>query len=65
MQLFVDGEMYGTVDPGEGFYNTARQNAVPHAMHWVKGSVMAPLDEMVLKIIIRSILSNYSLVILT
>ncbi|KPJ15398.1 Beta-1,3-glucan-binding protein [Papilio machaon] len=46
MQLFVDGEQYGTVDPGEGFFNTARQNAVPHAMHWVKGSVMAPLDEM-------------------
>ncbi|XP_068618153.1 beta-1,3-glucan-binding protein-like [Battus philenor] len=46
MQLYVDGEMYGTVDPGEGFYSTARQHAVPHAMHWVKGSVMAPLDEM-------------------
>lgn len=50
MQFFVDGELYGTVDPGEGFYSTARQQAVPHAMHWVKGTVMAPLDEMVIVI---------------
>ncbi|XP_026327898.1 beta-1,3-glucan-binding protein-like [Hyposmocoma kahamanoa] len=44
LTLFVDGEQYGTVDPGEGFYNAARQNAVPHASQWLKGSLMAPLD---------------------
>ncbi|CAG4946619.1 unnamed protein product [Parnassius apollo] len=46
LEFYVDSELYGTVDPGEGFYTSARQNAVPHAMHWVKGTVMAPLDEM-------------------
>ncbi|XP_049874295.1 beta-1,3-glucan-binding protein-like [Pectinophora gossypiella] len=42
----VDGVQYGTVDPGEGFYSSARQHAVPHAAHWLKGTVMAPLDQM-------------------
>ncbi|KAF9811618.1 hypothetical protein SFRURICE_005817 [Spodoptera frugiperda] len=45
LQLFVDGEQYGTIDPGDGFFNTARQHAVPHASNWLRGTVMAPLDE--------------------
>ncbi|KAJ2943584.1 hypothetical protein O0L34_g16693 [Tuta absoluta] len=44
--LQVDGEEYGTVSPGEGFYAAAREHAVPHAAQWLKGSVMAPLDQM-------------------
>lgn len=47
LQLFVDGEQYGTVSPGEGFHTSAREHAVPHAANWLKGSVMAPLDQMV------------------
>lgn len=47
LTLLVDGEQYGTVDPGEGFYNEARQHAVPHAAQWLKGNVMAPLDRTV------------------
>ncbi|KAI8425998.1 hypothetical protein MSG28_004976 [Choristoneura fumiferana] len=45
--LLVDGEQYGTVDPGEGFYSIARSAAVPHAGNWLRGtSVMAPLDQL-------------------
>nr|XP_034831536.1 uncharacterized protein LOC117988493 [Maniola hyperantus] len=46
IQLFVDGVHYGDVNPGEGFYYTAKQHAVPHASMWLKGSIMAPLDQM-------------------
>ncbi|CAG4946617.1 unnamed protein product [Parnassius apollo] len=46
MQLYVDGELYGTIDPGEGFYSSAMQQGVQHASLWARGSVMAPLDKM-------------------
>ncbi|XP_045495475.1 beta-1,3-glucan-binding protein-like [Colias croceus] len=46
IELSVDGEQYGTIDAGEGFFASAKANAVPHAAAWLKGSVMAPLDQM-------------------
>ncbi|VVC95824.1 beta-1,3-glucan-binding protein-like [Leptidea sinapis] len=46
LEMFVDGESYGSVSPGEGFYSSARENAVPHAAAWLKGTVMAPLDQL-------------------
>ncbi|KPI97194.1 Beta-1,3-glucan-binding protein [Papilio xuthus] len=46
MELYVDGELYGTVDPGQGFHTSATQNGVTHATHWTQGTVMAPLDTM-------------------
>ncbi|XP_013136424.1 PREDICTED: beta-1,3-glucan-binding protein-like [Papilio polytes] len=46
MEFYVDGEMYGTVDPGQGFHISASQNGVTHASHWTQGTVMAPLDTM-------------------
>ncbi|XP_045536216.1 beta-1,3-glucan-binding protein-like [Papilio machaon] len=46
LEFYVDGDMYGTVDPGEGFYNSANQNGVTQAWHWVQGTVLAPLDQM-------------------
>ncbi|XP_072947824.1 beta-1,3-glucan-binding protein-like [Epargyreus clarus] len=46
IDLFVDGEKYGTVDPGEGFAASGRQHLVPHAALWSRGTLMAPLDEM-------------------
>ncbi|XP_041986270.1 uncharacterized protein LOC121738351 [Aricia agestis] len=46
LQLYVDGNNYGTINPGEGFYQSAREHAVPHAAQWLRGTVMAPLDEM-------------------
>ncbi|GBP49632.1 Beta-1,3-glucan-binding protein [Eumeta japonica] len=45
LELFVDGDKYGSIDPGEGFYTSARECAVPHAAQWLKGTVMAPLDQ--------------------
>ena len=45
--MFVDGEHYGDVNPGEGFYSTGRDHAVPHAALWLRGSIMAPLDQFV------------------
>ncbi|KAF9408553.1 hypothetical protein HW555_011795, partial [Spodoptera exigua] len=38
LQLFVDGEQYGNIDPGDGFFSTARQHAVPHASNWLRGT---------------------------
>ncbi|XP_068618307.1 beta-1,3-glucan-binding protein-like [Battus philenor] len=46
MQLFVDGEQYGTVDPGEGFFASAQRHGVQHGAAWVRGTAMAPLDDM-------------------
>ncbi|NP_001128672.1 beta-1,3-glucan-binding protein-like [Bombyx mandarina] len=45
IEVLVDGEQFGVVDPGEGFYTVGRQNAVPHAAQWLKGTIMAPLDQ--------------------
>ncbi|XP_049706441.2 beta-1,3-glucan-binding protein [Helicoverpa armigera] len=45
LQLLVDGEQYGNINPGEGFFSSAREHAVPHASNWLRGTVMAPLDE--------------------
>lgn len=47
LAMYVDDMQFGTVEPGEGFYTSGRKHAVPHAAHWLKGTVMAPLDEMV------------------
>ncbi|KAJ2943585.1 hypothetical protein O0L34_g16694 [Tuta absoluta] len=44
--LFVDGEQYGEVKPGEGFYADASKYNVPFASQWLKGSLMAPFDEL-------------------
>ncbi|KOB76199.1 Beta-1,3-glucan recognition protein 1 [Operophtera brumata] len=46
ISLSVDGENYGNISPGEGFYQEAVANNVPTALHWLKGSVMAPFDEL-------------------
>ncbi|XP_026494141.2 beta-1,3-glucan-binding protein-like [Vanessa tameamea] len=46
IELFVDGKKYGEVNPGEGFYSSGRDHAVPHASIWLKGTVMAPLDQL-------------------
>ncbi|CAD0201008.1 unnamed protein product [Chrysodeixis includens] len=46
IDLLVDGEQYGTVRPEGGFFEAARKQGVTHSSHWVKGTVMAPLDEM-------------------
>ncbi|XP_013172586.1 PREDICTED: beta-1,3-glucan-binding protein-like [Papilio xuthus] len=46
LEFYVDGDLYGTVDPGEGFYNSANQNGVTQAWHWIQGTVLAPLDQM-------------------
>nr|WJZ56741.1 beta-1,3-glucan recognition protein 3 [Dioryctria sylvestrella] len=45
IDMLVDGEKYGSINPGEGFYTLGREHAVPHAAHWLRGSVMAPLDQ--------------------
>ncbi|XP_028179419.1 beta-1,3-glucan-binding protein-like [Ostrinia furnacalis] len=46
IDLFVDGSQYGSVRPGDGFAASGRENLVPHAGLWTKGTIMAPLDEM-------------------
>ncbi|XP_013136480.1 PREDICTED: beta-1,3-glucan-binding protein-like [Papilio polytes] len=46
LELFVDGDMYGTVDPGEGFFSSGLKHSVKHAAQWSRGTAMAPLDEM-------------------
>lgn len=43
----MDGELYGTVDPGEGFFSSGLKHSVKHATQWSRGTAMAPLDEMV------------------
>nr|Q8ISB6.1 RecName: Full=Beta-1,3-glucan-binding protein 2; Short=BGBP-2; AltName: Full=Beta-1,3-glucan recognition protein 2; Short=BetaGRP-2; Flags: Precursor [Manduca sexta]AAN10151.1 beta-1,3-glucan recognition protein 2 [Manduca sexta] len=45
LELMVDGEVYGTIDAGDGFYQIAKNNLVSHASQWLKGTVMAPFDE--------------------
>lgn len=48
ISLFVDGEKYGEViPPSEGFYKSASENHVQAASQWLKGTVMAPFDDMV------------------
>ncbi|CAH2090809.1 unnamed protein product [Euphydryas editha] len=46
IELMVDGASYGVVRPGDGFYSSARDRAVPHAAVWLRGSLMAPLDQL-------------------
>lgn len=47
ISLYVDGELYGEVTPpAEGFYETAIENNVQAAGQWLKGSTMAPFDDM-------------------
>ncbi|KPJ15399.1 Beta-1,3-glucan-binding protein [Papilio machaon] len=46
LEFFVDGELYGTVDPGEGFFSSGMKHSVKHATQWARGTAMAPLDEM-------------------
>ncbi|XP_047026780.1 beta-1,3-glucan-binding protein-like [Helicoverpa zea] len=47
ISLFVDGEKYGEVTPPtEGFYKTATDNQVAAAAQWLKGTTIAPFDDM-------------------
>ncbi|XP_050351731.1 beta-1,3-glucan-binding protein 1-like [Nymphalis io] len=46
ISLYVDGENYGKISPGEGFSAEAKENGVIAASQWAKGTVMAPFDEM-------------------
>ncbi|XP_045766767.1 beta-1,3-glucan-binding protein-like [Maniola jurtina] len=46
IEVFVDSVSYGTVKPGEGFYYTAKQYDVPYASNWLKGSHIAPFDQL-------------------
>lgn len=45
IELYVDGNSYGVVNPGDGFYGLAREHAVPHATNWLRGTVMSPFDQ--------------------
>ncbi|XP_045536217.1 beta-1,3-glucan-binding protein-like [Papilio machaon] len=45
ISLLVDGELYGEVTPGEGFFAEGN-NDVTAAPQWRKGTVMAPFDEL-------------------
>jgi hypothetical protein len=47
ISLYVDGEKYGQVLPGNGFSEEAKKANVTAATQWLRGSVMAPFDEMV------------------
>ncbi|XP_034831387.1 LOW QUALITY PROTEIN: beta-1,3-glucan-binding protein-like [Maniola hyperantus] len=46
IEVYVDSVRYGTVNPGEGFYYTAKQYDVPYASNWLKGSHIAPFDQL-------------------
>ncbi|GBP49633.1 Beta-1,3-glucan-binding protein [Eumeta japonica] len=46
VSLYVDGENYGEISPGEGFYADAASHNVAAASQWLKGTIMAPFDEM-------------------
>ncbi|CAH0693960.1 unnamed protein product [Spodoptera exigua] len=46
LDMLVDGEMYGSVDPGSGFSETAKKYNIKQASSWNKGTIMAPLDRM-------------------
>lgn len=44
--LAVDGEIYGEISPGEGFSQNAAMYNVTGASQWLKGTAMAPFDDM-------------------
>lgn len=46
ISLYVDGENYGEISPGDGFSEEAKRNGVDAASQWLKGTAMAPFDEM-------------------
>ncbi|CAG4946609.1 unnamed protein product [Parnassius apollo] len=46
VSVYVDGEKYGEVTPGQGFSQEARKYNVTAATNWLKGTLIAPLDEM-------------------
>ncbi|XP_046968986.1 beta-1,3-glucan-binding protein-like [Vanessa cardui] len=46
ISLYVDGEKYGDISPGEGFSPDAKENGIAAASQWVKGAAIAPFDEM-------------------
>ncbi|XP_038223248.1 beta-1,3-glucan-binding protein-like [Zerene cesonia] len=46
IELYVNGDKYGEVDAGEGFYQEAAKHHVEAATRWLQGSAMAPFDEM-------------------
>ncbi|CAH2039319.1 unnamed protein product, partial [Iphiclides podalirius] len=46
ISLLVDGDQYGEVTPGSGFYEEAKRNDVTAASQWLRGSEMAPFDEL-------------------
>ncbi|RVE48858.1 hypothetical protein evm_006508 [Chilo suppressalis] len=46
ISLSVDGEKYGEVNPGSGFSEDAKKLNVTAASQWLKGTIMAPFDQM-------------------
>ncbi|KPI97192.1 Beta-1,3-glucan-binding protein [Papilio xuthus] len=44
--MYVDGENYGRVKPPNGFFEDVKKLNTSTSANWVKGSNMAPLDEM-------------------
>ncbi|XP_068618731.1 beta-1,3-glucan-binding protein 1-like [Battus philenor] len=46
LSLYVDGEKYGVIKPTKGFSEEAMKYNKTVSAKWMKGSLMAPLDEM-------------------
>ncbi|XP_032520412.2 beta-1,3-glucan-binding protein 1-like [Danaus plexippus] len=46
ISLYVDGENYGDVLPGVGFAEEARKNNIKSGSQWLRGTLMAPFDQM-------------------
>ncbi|XP_045450696.1 beta-1,3-glucan-binding protein-like [Melitaea cinxia] len=44
--LYVDGEKYGEISTGQGFFEDAKKSGVVAASQWLKGTAIAPFDEM-------------------
>lgn len=66
ISLFVDGQKYGEVTPPtEGFYQSANENKVQAASQWLKGTVMAPFDDMVSRNILATPVLEVSVINIT
>ncbi|CAG9561450.1 unnamed protein product [Danaus chrysippus] len=48
ISLYVDGENYGNVVPGEGFAEEAMKHNIKSGSQWLRGTLMAPFDQMVI-----------------
>nr|ACI32819.1 beta-1,3-glucan recognition protein 2 [Spodoptera littoralis] len=46
IELLVDNEKYGVVNPGSGFSEKVLKHNIKHATSWNKGTIMAPFDKM-------------------